>query len=61
MRELDMREVEAVSGGIMPIIGFGAAMAGHYMVRTAGAYAVSRLGTISGTYGLATYLGRDRY
>jgi len=57
MRELKMVEVERVSGGVLPLIGFAASMAGHHMARTAGQYAISRIGTITATAGAAEYLG----
>ena len=57
MRELNVNEIEQVSGGIVPVIGAVAAIASHAMARSFASYVVSRVGTITAGYGLAEYFG----
>lgn len=56
MRELTLQEKEEVGGGILPLIGFGLAVAGKV---TAGGgvtgWAISSASLILGSYGLAHY------
>ena len=55
MRELNVNEIEQVNGGIVPIVGFVAAMGGHMMARSMAGYVISRVSTVTAAYGLAEY------
>ncbi|WP_163932581.1 class IIb bacteriocin, lactobin A/cerein 7B family [Paraferrimonas sp. SM1919] len=60
MRELNLNEIEEVNGGIVPIIGFGIALASHVGVggaaTTLTAHFLSGAGLALATYGLAEFL-----
>lgn len=56
MQELTKNEIEQVNGGIIPVIGFAAAVASHTMARTMGSWVVSRVGMIAGAYGFTEWL-----
>ena len=58
MRELTVQEMDQASGGILPLIGFGFALAGKVGgTTTVVAWAVSSASLIPGTYEAARYLG----
>jgi hypothetical protein len=57
MRELSDAEIDEVQGGIAPVIGFGVALASHASGFSGVAgWALSSIGLIGATYGLAEYL-----
>lgn len=56
MRELTDGELDKVSGGAIPVIAFGAALAGHLSgFSGAAGWAISSVGLITASYGLAEY------
>lgn len=56
MRELTIEETEEVGGGILPVVGFAVAVVGHMMGFSGVAgWAVSSIGLITSTVGLAYY------
>ncbi len=57
MRELNQQEMDEASGGIVPLIGFAVALAGHLSgVTGVTTWAISSVGLIAGTYSAAQYL-----
>lgn len=57
MRELTDQEMQDSAGGILPVIGFAASLAGHAAGFSGVAtWAVSSVGLITSTIGLADYL-----
>lgn len=54
---LSSEEMKETKGAFFPLLGFGASMVGHFSARSLGMYYASRVGTISGTVGLAEYFG----
>ena len=65
IRELSPEELDAVHGGVLPVIGFGLSLASHVGVGGAATSAVghvmSGVGLGLATYGLARYLGGGRH
>ena len=57
LRELSSKEIQAVNGGIAPLIGLGLSVAGHFMARTAASSFLGRAGLGMGVYGTAAYFG----
>jgi lactobin A/cerein 7B family class IIb bacteriocin len=56
MRELTSDELEQLSGGVVPVIAFGAALAGHMSGFSGVAgWAISSVGLVTASYGLAEY------
>ncbi|MGB0938644.1 MAG: class IIb bacteriocin, lactobin A/cerein 7B family [Colwellia sp.] len=60
MRELNENEIKEVNGGAIPLIGLAASAAGHFMARSFGSWAVSRIGTITAVYGAAEYFSAQK-
>ena len=56
MRELTQNEIEQVNGGVVPVIGFAAALGGHLLSRGLLSWAASSTGLVTGTYGLMEYM-----
>ena len=60
MRELTSEEMDATSGGVVPLIGFGAALVGKALGGGGVAgWAASSVGLITASYGLAEYLSNQ--
>ncbi len=58
MHELSQQELEQAGGGILPVVGFGLALAGKVAGSSGVAtWAVSSAGLILSTYEAAKYLG----
>ena len=56
MRELTADELDEVSGGILPLVGFGLALAGKVMGSTGVAgWAVGSASLVLGSYSMAEY------
>ena len=61
MRELNQQEMDEASGGIVPLIGFAVALAGHLSGFTGvTTWAISSIGLIAGTFGAAQYLAANK-
>ena len=64
IRELSSSEIDEVNGGILPVIGFGLAVASHVGVGGAATtvlgHIMSGIGLGMATYGMASYFGRYR-
>ena len=57
MRELTAQEMEEVSGGFLPLVGFALSLAGHVAGFSGPiTWAISSLGLIASTIGAAMYL-----
>ena len=58
MQDLSEQEIEEVSGGILPLIGFGLALAGKVIGSAGvGGWAVGSASLILGSYAAAVWLG----
>lgn len=55
IRELAADEIEAVTGGVAPIIGMAVAFYGHFSARSVAASLAGRIGLALGTYSLAEW------
>ena len=55
IRELSYKEIQQVSGGLVPLIGLGLSVASHFMARSVAGSLISRAGYALGVYGAAAY------